>query len=208
MGDSKMTQYSGEEWLRQGFRYFNHFMVLIWHMGLGRWINCYPPLFGRIMVITHKGRRTGIRRRTPVNYARMEDGAIYCLAGFGEGSDWYRNILVNPRVELWLPDGWWSGTAEELADIDPGERIRIIRQVLINSGFASYVAGINPHRMSDEEIATATQSYRLMRIHIERALSGEDGPGDMVWLWPIIIVALLPLLLISTIRRSKKGRKN
>jgi hypothetical protein len=50
-----------------------------------------------------------------VNYA-IVDGEVYCTAGFGAVSDWYRNIRTNPEVEVWLPDGWWAGVAEEVTD--------------------------------------------------------------------------------------------
>jgi len=33
-------------------------------------------------VITHTGRKTGRKRRTPVNYAVVRDD-VYCTAGFG-----------------------------------------------------------------------------------------------------------------------------
>ncbi|TET81944.1 MAG: DUF385 domain-containing protein [Anaerolineales bacterium] len=51
------------------------------------------------MVITHTGHSTGFRRRTPVNYATVDD-EIYCIAGFDSISDWYRNILDNPEVDV------------------------------------------------------------------------------------------------------------
>ena len=75
-----------EQDLRQGFKYFNRFMLLMWRLGLGRWINLWPEVGGRIMVITHTGRKTGMRRRTPVNYT-IANGDIYCTAGFGGVSD-------------------------------------------------------------------------------------------------------------------------
>ncbi|MCJ7533048.1 MAG: hypothetical protein MUO64_18755 [Anaerolineales bacterium] len=64
------------------------------------------------MVITHKDRKTVIKYHTPANYAII-DSVIYCMAGFGVVSDWYRNISANPKVEIWLPNGmmqpvnWW-----------------------------------------------------------------------------------------------------
>jgi hypothetical protein len=71
-----------EERLRQGFKHFNRFMMLMWRLGLGPWVNAWPEVGGRIMVITHTGRKTGIRRRTPVNYT-IADGEVYCTSGFG-----------------------------------------------------------------------------------------------------------------------------
>ncbi|HEY3342677.1 MAG TPA: nitroreductase family deazaflavin-dependent oxidoreductase, partial [Anaerolineae bacterium] len=114
---------------RQGFRYFNRCMLLMWRLGLGAWVNGWPEVGGRIMVITHTGRKSGIKHRTPVNYALI-GGELYCTAGFGQVSDWYRNIKANPGVEVWLPEGWWAGSAEEISD--PGARLLLLRQVLIN----------------------------------------------------------------------------
>lgn len=177
---------------RQIFRYFNRFMLLLWRLGLGGMVNGWPAVSGQIMVLTHTGRKSGQRRRTPVNYA-IVDGQIYCTAGFGAISDWYRNLLVNPNVELWLPDGWWAGRAEEVSN-DPN-RLFLLRQVLIGSGFAAYAAGLDPRQMSDEDLAAASQEYRLVKIEREQACTGRDGPGDLAWLWPLSTFALLFLWL-------------
>src|SRR5512145_584432 len=101
--------------LRKIFHAFNPFMILMWKLGMGRMINFWPAVVGRIMVIKHRGRKSGKEYLTPVNYA-LVDCEIYCTAGFGSGSDWYRNIQVNPQVELWLPDGKRSARAEDISD--------------------------------------------------------------------------------------------
>ena len=187
-----------EEQLRQGFKYFNRFMMLLWRLGLGAWINAWPGVGGRIMVITHTGRKTGIKRHTPVNYT-IADGEIYCTSGFGDVSDWYRNIMANPEVEVWLPNGWWAGAAEELADIKT--RIPLLRQVLIDSGFAARAAGLDPVGMTNEELETATVDYRLIHIRRTEARTGPGGPGDLAWVWPLAAMILLPLVLL---RRNRK----
>jgi deazaflavin-dependent oxidoreductase (nitroreductase family) len=51
------------------------------------------------MMIKHRGRKSRREYLTPVNYA-VVDEEIYCTAGFGSISDWYRNMLVSPRVEM------------------------------------------------------------------------------------------------------------
>ena len=181
-----------EENLRQGFKQFNRFMMLMWRLGLGRWVNAWPELGGRIMVITHTGRKTGIKRQTPLNYT-IADGEIYCTAGFGSKSDWYRNIMANPEVEIWLPDGWWAGVAEEVTDDQA--RMPLLRQVLIDSGFAARAAGIDPVTKTNEELNTATAGYRLIHIRRTKACTGPGGPGDLAWVWPLATLILLPLVL-------------
>ena len=179
------------EKLRHGFKYFNKFMLLMWRLGLGRWVNLWPEVGGQIMVLTHTGRKTGLKRKTPVNYAMVE-GELYCTAGFGHLTDWYRNILANPTVEVWLPEGWWAGPVEEITD--PERRLALLREVLIGSGFAATMAGINLRTMTDEALAAATTDYRLLHIRRVEARTGPGGPGDLAWLWPLSTLILLWLL--------------
>jgi deazaflavin-dependent oxidoreductase (nitroreductase family) len=128
---------------------------------MGRWINAWPAGGGRIMVITHTGRRTGLRRQTPVNYAPGDD-AVYCTAGFGRRADWYRNLVADPAVEVWLPQERWRGVAEDVSESP--DRVPRLRQVLIASGFAAYLAGLNPRRMGDDHLRRLAEEYRLIRI--------------------------------------------
>ena len=191
-----------ENALRQGFRRFNRFMLLLWRLGLGGWVNAWPSVGGRIMVLMQRGRKTGLLRRTPVNYAII-DGDVYCTAGFGGGSDWYRNLMADPQVEVWLPDGWWAGEAEDIAETP--DRLSLLRQVLIASGFAARAAGLDPTAMSDDALAASTDSYRLVRIRRTEARTGPGGPGDLAWVWPAIVFLLPCMWLYWRGGRSKKG---
>ncbi len=193
----KMTDPKVEEQIRQSLKRFNPFMLLMWRLGFGQWFNRWPDGYGNIMVLTHTGRRSGLRRQTPVNYA-IVDGDVYCTAGFGQTSDWYRNIKANPNIQIWLPEGWWEGLAEEVTD--PQKRIPIIREVIRASGFAGRLAGLDAATMTDEELDSATRSYPLIHIRRTAACTGPGGPGDLAWIWPLATVILLPLAL----RRRKK----
>jgi deazaflavin-dependent oxidoreductase (nitroreductase family) len=71
------------------------FRLPIWlcRLGLGGLLGT------RFLLLTHTGRKSGLPRRTVlevVHYDR-ESGTIVVAAGFGTGSDWYRNIRENPR---------------------------------------------------------------------------------------------------------------
>ena len=189
---SKQLDSKQEEALRQFFKGFNRFMLYMWRLGLGKWVNAWPERGGQIMVLSHIGRKSGLQRRTPLNYALI-DGDLYCTAGFGRLSDWYRNIKVNPAVEVWLPEGWWNGEAEDVSE--SADRLSLMRDVLVGSGFAAEAAGIYPKTMSDDELAEATAKYRLLRIRRTAARTGAGGPGDLAWVWPVATLLLLPLAL-------------
>ena len=179
-----------EQNLRQLFRRFNHFMLLMWRLGLGRFINIWPEVSGRIMVIQHVGRKTGKTRQTPVNYAEV-DGEIYCTAGFGAVSHWYRNLLEHPEVEIWLPNGRFQAHAQDITD--QPNTLPILRQVLINSGFAATAVGVYPKTMSDAELADATESYRLIRFTKTQPATGK---ADLLWVWPVLVGLLLGIVVI------------
>jgi deazaflavin-dependent oxidoreductase (nitroreductase family) len=187
-----------EHLLQQGFRYFNKFMVFLWRLGLGREINIWPQGTGRIMVITHTGRRSGRRLQNPVNYTIL-NGDVYCTAGFGAKSDWYRNLRAHQEVEVWLPDSWYQGIAEDVTGC-PGSTA-ILREVLIASGFAARLEGIDPRLIGDEELERVTADYRLVKIHLTQPRTGAGGPGDLAWVWP-----LATLVLLLTLPRGRRRR--
>ncbi len=177
--------------LRKTFKAFNRFMLLLWRLGLAQYGN--PTRFGgAVMVIKHKGRKTGLTRYAPVNYAEV-DGDVYCLASLGTRTQWYRNLMAKPQVELWLPDSRWEGIAEDASEDE--NRVALLRKVLIASGFAAPLFGINPRRMSDAQIEALIGPYRLVRIRKVAPVTGPGGPGDLAWVWPLSTLILLIMLL-------------
>jgi deazaflavin-dependent oxidoreductase (nitroreductase family) len=82
---------------------------MMYAIGLG-------PLIGRIiLLLTTTGRKTGKRRVTPLQYEEI-DGAFYIGSARGKQSDWYRNILANPQVEVRVKNRRFRGLAEPLTD--------------------------------------------------------------------------------------------
>ncbi|MDH3260877.1 MAG: nitroreductase family deazaflavin-dependent oxidoreductase [Acidimicrobiia bacterium] len=189
-GGSSHLRYADE--LRKMFRLLNGFMIALWRLGLGGMLNAWPSVGGRLMVLVHRGRRSGREYRTPLNYAVVDDH-VYCLAGFGEAADWYRNALAAPEVEVWLPDGWWGAKAVDVSEVP--ERTDLMRAVMIGSGFAAYVAGIDPRRWSDAHLDEKSRDYRLLRLERTVPRTGTGGPGDLAWTWPWATALFLAALL-------------
>lgn len=188
-----------DEQLRLIFRAFNRFMLLLWKLGLAKWGNG-TEFGGYIMVLNHTGRKSGLKRQTPINYAEI-DGDIYCTAAFGSRADWYLNIMANPLVELWLPDSRWAGEAEDASEMPDGPYL--LRQVIIASGFAGPLFGVNPKQMSDEQFAELLESYKLVRIRRTAPVTGPGGPGELAWIWPLTTLVLLIKLMMKGKRRRR-----
>jgi deazaflavin-dependent oxidoreductase (nitroreductase family) len=73
-------------------------------------------LIGRIiLLLTTTGRRSGMKRVTPLQYEMI--GADYYLgAARGVKADWVRNIQSRPQVEIRVGAKYFEGTAEVITD--------------------------------------------------------------------------------------------
>ena len=186
--------------LRAAFRHLNKFMVTYFRLGLGPYAGG-NPYTGYIMVLTTVGRRSGLPRRTPVNYAWGEH-EVYCLVGFGSRSDWYRNLLSNPNVRVWIGRRAWAGRAEVMTD--PAEWMPIYRQVARRAGFADRAFTKEAiSELSDERLLNLGAESPVMRIRLDRELPRSQGPCDLAWVWPVAGAALLAGWVVSRARTRK-----
>jgi deazaflavin-dependent oxidoreductase (nitroreductase family) len=196
--DNKFLNISiSEDQLRRYFKVFNRFMVFIWRLGFGYFFNG-TTFAGNIMVLKHHGRQSQKPYLTPVNFVQ-QDGDVFCMAGFGEKSDWFLNLLANPQVEIWLPEERWSGKADILDGAE--NSLLILRQLIIASGFAAPAFGVHLDRMTDQDLAKLLDTYRLVRIRRLSPLTGSGGPGDLAWIWPYTTLVLLVMLIFRRKRR-------
>ncbi len=178
--------------MRRIFWFLNKFfMVPMFRLGFGPFFG--NPLTGYIMVIKAIGRKTGKVRFAPVNYA-IHKGNVYCISGGRKNSDWYRNLLAIPKVELILPGGCLYTHMEEVHSLD--ERRVIIRQILKNAGFAGFFEGYNPWRISDEELMQKSADLPLLRFHPLGVGNGPSDAGGWVWIWTFAVTILIVLALI------------
>lgn len=82
---------------------------LVYSLGLG-------TVYGRfVLLLTTRGRRSGKARVTPLQYERV-DGALVVGSARGTGSDWYRNLVADPRVEVRAGRTRFAARAETCTD--------------------------------------------------------------------------------------------
>jgi len=159
-GDAGSRRTAEHQQLGLSFKAVNAHVLRLWRMHLGRTMNCCPPLFGRVMVLTHTGRKSGLARRTPVNCRVIRaDVRVAAIPG----ATWLRNIQADPRVEVQLPLGRWRGAAEDVP-ID-AEHLPQYRAVTTSGGWiAAKLDEFTPRKASDAELLEHGQSFHLLRI--------------------------------------------
>jgi deazaflavin-dependent oxidoreductase (nitroreductase family) len=120
------------------------------------------------LVLTTTGRRTGLPRKTPLQYEEL-DGVIYIGSARGEAADWYRNLLANPAVRVQIGPASYSALAEPLAR--PAEvldflRIRLdrhpfmMRLMLLAHGVPPWAAARGLQRLAERLAAVALRDLR------------------------------------------------
>ena len=161
------------------------FVVPVFRAGLGPFFG--NPVSGYVMVVRTIGRKTGRVRYTPVVYA-IADGSVYCVAGYGRGTDWYRNAIAAGSVGLLLPGRTVAGRVEEVHDA--AERLAAIRYIFRNAGLMGFSEGFNPFRSSDATVSAKSAEMPVLRIAVLGVASGEADPGGRAWIWlPAAIAA-------------------
>ena len=84
---------------------------VLYAIGLG-------PLIGRIiLLLTTTGRRSGLKRVTPLQY-EVINGIYHLGSARGLNADWVRNIQADPRVEVRVKSDRFTANAEVVTDPD------------------------------------------------------------------------------------------
>lgn len=57
---------------------------------------------GRLMMLEHRGRRTGRRRLAVLEVVGRRPGVVDVVSGYGMTAQWCRNVQADPRVRVWV----------------------------------------------------------------------------------------------------------
>jgi len=171
--------------------------------GLGRLFS--TPLTGSMLLLRTTGRASGLRREAPLGYV-IRDGAIYCCAGFGTATHWYRNLLADPRVEVILPSGQaLEGRATPVTDRETWERVwpDYIRSL----GVVGRLTLGDPDRVTPQRADDIRERLPLVKIDPTGLAAGPADPGGLDWIVVQGGAAVASVwLLRRLVGRMRRGR--
>lgn len=166
--------------------------ILFWRLGLG-------PVTGQLfLVLTTTGRKSGLPRRTMVEYSRMS-GRKYSPCAFGERANWYQNIVADPQVTVQSADG-----AERMKAVrvtDDKELLSLIENGLRTNPMMLkwYFNSLGIDFEKEEDILAQKDKIFFIRFDPVEEITPPGLEVDLAWLWP--------LLLLFALGRRRKRRK-
>jgi deazaflavin-dependent oxidoreductase (nitroreductase family) len=159
------------------------------------------PLTGYVMVLRTRGRRSGRIREAPLGYV-IRDGAIYCVAGYGTSTPWYRNLLAHPDVEVLLPTRRLLGRAEPVTD--PAEWLPAYRALIASFGFLGRAVVGDVALLEDDELLAGHRALPVIRIRPRAGEPPVEGgrfdPGGVGW----CLSAASAIALVAALRRLRR----
>ena len=119
--------------------------------------------FGRIfLVLTTKGRKTGKKRRTPLEYHRI-DQVITVFSSRGEEAGWVKNIHANPNY-IWVRHGFHSFQPQVVFVTKENQKLEIIKWYVINHGKLAKMLFGWDRKLDDPETTDFSKMLNILSI--------------------------------------------
>lgn len=134
------------------------FPISLYRLGWGGVLGWLPML-----VVTTKGRQSGLARHVVVEF-RRHGSKYYVFSAWGEQTDWYRNLLRHKRVTV--QHGAHVFAAEAIPVQDNAEALRALYLFTRNSWLYERVfAGMSSAQAADlNSLADVAQEFTLVRL--------------------------------------------
>ena len=116
----------------------------------------------RFLLLDHRGRKSGLPRRAVLEVVEIDDSATpIVVSGFGEESDWFRNVTANPQVAFTLGRRRVDATAQRL-DHDDG--VEVFDRYRTNHPRAAKAIGNKIGVSLVEDLEAAADKLPLFRL--------------------------------------------
>lgn len=159
--------------------------ILLYRLGLG-------VLVGRLfMVLTTSGRKSGKPRRTAIEFHEFE-GKPTVMSGWGERTDWYRNLQANPLATVQT----WRGAASVRARrIDSDEELRRAFDWAQSNPTMRRMMKLAGFEMTAEQFLAERERFTLVTFEPTDEPTPPALKADLWWVWVVVSAAILLLWL-------------
>jgi deazaflavin-dependent oxidoreductase (nitroreductase family) len=174
--------------------------LLAYRLGLG-WL----AGAAKIMVLTTRGRSSGMARHAPIEF-RRHGKKIYVVSAWGKRPDWYKNLVANPLVSLKI--GQQNMAAQATTVEDPAEALRVLLLFRKTNPviYDAILARLSNEKMVDLKTLPAIASrFTIVRFDpVNEPSTLPTIKSNLVWVWPVALVGLMTAGVIAWITRVER----
>ena len=149
--------------------------LLLWRMGLG-WV-----LPSSMLVLTTRGRKSGLPRHTMLDYV-VHEGEVVIGSAWGKRSQWARNLASDAIVNA---ETWRGG-------VMPGRALSITDETTL--------ADLRRRLMRGRESASnrsPVAGFLFWRLEAAEVAAPAPLPRDLTWFPPLLSVLLVLLFVLA-----------
>lgn len=165
------------------FRLLLRLPLELHRLGLG-WVVSFAPL----LVLTTRGRKSGLPRHTTLEY-RRHGSKLYILSIWGERPDWYQNLRDDPCATIKLGNHGYSVEAHPVKDKSEAQRVLYMFRRNLPILYDPLLARLSTvDRMDLRTLADVADEFTIIRLDISDApLPLSPVAADRVWVIPALL---------------------
>ena len=174
-------------------RFIYKLPLLMWRLGFGP-ILSHPARGGKkMMVVTTRGRKSGLPRHTMVSCIDF-DHKHYAVSGWWLRSDWVMNFHQDPLVTVQVGGRIYSAHARRVEDL---EEIRAVAQALFDSGgdshFETWLEELDI-KYDLEDLLEKRANIHFVGFDPVQVEGPSPQAADLIWIWAFVFSLLLGLI--------------
>lgn len=167
-------------------------------LGLGDILNSL-----HVVVLTTRGRKSGLPRHTPIEY-RMHGTKVYMISAWGERPHWVQNLIADPTATLQAGRREYCAQATLVKDTS-----EVLRALFLFRKRAPAVYDALIARLTDADSVDArnlpdlADQLTVVRFDVKRGKGELSGLStDLTWVWGAVGTGALVLMAVRLVRRS------
>lgn len=169
--------------------------ISFYRMGLGGVMN-----FAQIMILTTRGRVSGMARHTPIEY-RVHGSKVYVVSAWGKRPQWYQNLRVDPLVTIQQGKRTFAAQAQTVKDTSEAMRVLYLfrkRSPPIYDALLSHLADAD---VTTRTLPDVSSQFTIVRFDpLPGPSTLEPLPQNWRWL-PWLLLVLCGVGVIRLWRR-------
>ncbi len=170
--------------------------LVLWRMGFGSYFSSPARGGGKMVAITTTGRKSNQPRHTMASCI-SSGGKDYVISGWGERSDWVKNILADPLVTV--QTGGRSYTAHAYRVVEPGEFASAAGSLYDSGGDSHFEEWLETLGVEHSLAGILSRKDQIYLVGFEPAELEGPPPlkADLAWIWVVLILLVAGIFLGS-----------